>query len=70
MVKALRSIQPEEEITISYLNECEQERSRHSRQKALSSFYLFKCVCAKCLQQFDDPDVTSDDNESTDSVES
>ena len=61
VLKAIRDIQPEEEICISYLDECDLERSRHSRQKALSSLYLFLCRCDKCLSQADDPDLTSED---------
>ncbi|XP_076295395.1 SET and MYND domain containing, class 5 [Lasioglossum baleicum] len=61
VLKAIRNIQPEEEICISYLDECDQERSRHSRQKALRSLYLFVCHCDKCLSQADDPDLTSED---------
>lgn len=33
VLKATRDIQPGEEICISYLDECQLERSRHSRQK-------------------------------------
>ncbi|CAK9807474.1 Histone-lysine N-trimethyltransferase SMYD5 [Anthophora quadrimaculata] len=61
VLKAIRNIQPEEEICISYLDECFLERSRHSRQEALSSLYLFHCYCNKCLSQANDPDVTSED---------
>ncbi|CAK9794697.1 Histone-lysine N-trimethyltransferase SMYD5 [Anthophora plagiata] len=61
VLKAIRDIQPEEEICISYLDECFLERSRHSRQEALSSSYLFHCYCDKCLSQANDPDVTSED---------
>ncbi|XP_076651451.1 SET and MYND domain containing, class 5 [Halictus rubicundus] len=61
VLKAIRNIQPEEEICISYLDECDQERSRHSRQKALRSLYLFVCRCDKCLSQAGDPDLTSED---------
>lgn len=63
VLKAIRDIQPGEEICISYLEECELERSRHSRQKALSSLYLFICCCNKCKSQAGDPDITSDDEE-------
>ena len=34
-LKATREINPEDEICISYLDECILERSRHSRQKIL-----------------------------------
>ncbi|KAH0554861.1 SET and MYND domain-containing protein 5 [Cotesia glomerata] len=61
-IKAIRDIQPEDEICIGYLDECELERSRHSRQKLLSSLYLFVCQCDKCIAQADDSDVTSDDD--------
>ncbi|XP_003706005.2 SET and MYND domain containing, class 5 [Megachile rotundata] len=61
VLKAIRDIHPEEEICISYLDECDLERSRHSRQKALSSLYLFICCCSKCLSQTNDPDLTSED---------
>lgn len=63
VVKAIRDIQPGEEICMSYLDECELERSRYSRQKALSSSYLFICHCDKCQSQANDPDVTSDEEE-------
>ncbi|XP_015116224.1 SET and MYND domain-containing protein 5 [Diachasma alloeum] len=62
VVKSLRDIQPGEEICIGYLDECELERSRVSRQKMLSSLYLFVCRCDKCLQQADDNDVTSEED--------
>lgn len=63
VLKAIRDIQPGEEISISYLDDCELIRSRHSRQKALSSLYLFICSCEKCQSQAGDPDETSDDDE-------
>ncbi|XP_008546011.1 histone-lysine N-trimethyltransferase SMYD5 [Microplitis demolitor] len=62
-IKATRDIQPEEEICIGYLDECELERSRHSRQKLLSSLYLFVCQCDKCIAQAEDSDVTSDEDD-------
>jgi len=58
---ALEDIQPDEEITISYLNCCDLDRSRHSRQKALRENYLFVCSCEKCLSQVEDEDVTSEE---------
>lgn len=61
VLKAIRDIHPEEEIYISYLDERFLERSRHSRQQALSSLYLFHCYCTKCVSQADDPDLTSED---------
>ncbi|CAL8099491.1 unnamed protein product [Calicophoron daubneyi] len=48
-VVALRSIALGEEVTISYLDECDQFRSRHSRRKFLSANYLFWCECDKCV---------------------
>ncbi|KAH3787594.1 histone-lysine N-trimethyltransferase SMYD5-like isoform X2 [Dreissena polymorpha] len=59
---AVEDISPEEEICISYLDECDKERSRHSRQKMLRENYLFMCGCPKCLEQADDPDVTSEED--------
>ncbi|CAH8533924.1 unnamed protein product [Dicrocoelium dendriticum] len=47
-VVALQPIQPDEEITISYLESCQQARSRHSRRKLLSTNYLFWCECPLC----------------------
>ena len=62
VVRACRDIRQDEEICIAYLDECHLERSRHSRQKALSSLYLFACKCDKCQQQVGDPDVTSEED--------
>jgi len=59
---ALRDIKPGEEIFISYLDECELARSRHSRQKLLKENYLFACQCELCLEQSDHLDVTSDED--------
>nr|AEE61677.1 unknown [Dendroctonus ponderosae] len=58
---ALKDIQPGEEICISYLGDCDNERSRHSRRKTLMENYLFACECSKCLAEIDDPDVTSEE---------
>lgn len=66
---AIQDIQPGDEICISYLDECFLERSRHSRQKELSENYLFVCSCPKCIEQKDDPDVTSDEEEDDDDAE-
>ncbi|KAG4077334.1 hypothetical protein HA402_009735 [Bradysia odoriphaga] len=60
---ALTDIKAGDEITISYLDECSVDRSRHSRQKELTENYLFVCRCAKCEEQINDPDVTSDEDE-------
>lgn len=62
-VVALRAIQPGEEICISYLDECQLHRSRHSRQKYLEENYLFACECDKCQEEIHQPDVTSDEEE-------
>lgn len=66
VLKATRCIQPGQEICISYLDECSLERSRHSRQKALNSLYLFICRCAKCEWQAGEPDVTSEESDMDD----
>uniref|UniRef100_A0A8C5TC50 Protein-lysine N-trimethyltransferase SMYD5 n=1 Tax=Malurus cyaneus samueli TaxID=2593467 RepID=A0A8C5TC50_9PASS len=60
---ALEDIEAGEEICISYLDCCQRERSRHSRNKILRENYLFTCSCPKCLAQADDADVTSDEEE-------
>ena len=44
-IRALRTIQPEEQITIAY---CGILRSREQRQKELLSKYSFKCACWSC----------------------
>lgn len=62
-LKALCSIQPEEEIVICYLGECDRERSRHSRQRLLRENYLFSCACAKCECQAGEPEVISSEDE-------
>lgn len=66
VLRAIRCIQPGEEICISYLDECALERSKHSRQKALSSLYLFVCSCGKCESQADEPNVTSEEEDMDD----
>lgn len=58
---ALKNIDADEEICISYLDDCMLERSRYSRQKELKENYLFVCCCEKCILQADDPDVTSEE---------
>ena len=45
-------------IQNSYLDECDRERSRHSRVKILRENYLFSCVCPKCAVESTEPDVT------------
>merc|ERR1719510_1719707 len=61
VVNAAKDISAGEEILIAYIDECQLERSRHSRTKVLRENYLFNCDCSKCLAQADDPDVTSDE---------
>jgi SET and MYND domain-containing protein 5 len=62
-VVATREIAAEEEITISYLDECQLNRSRHSRQKYLEENYLFSCECDKCQEEVEQPDETSEEEE-------
>jgi len=65
-VKAVTDISEGEEIMISYLDECARDRSRHSRQKILRENYLFTCQCGKCVEEADQPDVTSEEEASDD----
>jgi SET and MYND domain-containing protein 5 len=66
-VTATKPIAAGEEVSISYLSECDLERSRHSRQKTLKENYLFVCECPLCCrQQADDPGVTSEEEMDTD----
>ena len=58
----VKSIGAGEEIYISYLDECELQRSRHSRQKALRENYLFTCECERCEREKDEADETSDED--------
>lgn len=62
-IRAVKDINAGEEICISYLEECQLERSRHSRQRFLQENYIFLCECEKCLSQINDPDVTSSEEE-------
>uniref|UniRef100_A0A8C5H541 Protein-lysine N-trimethyltransferase SMYD5 n=1 Tax=Gouania willdenowi TaxID=441366 RepID=A0A8C5H541_GOUWI len=62
-LNALSDISPGEEICISYLDCCQRDRSRHSRQKTLRENYLFTCSCPKCTSQMDELDVTSEEEE-------
>ncbi|EZA59880.1 hypothetical protein DMN91_001430 [Ooceraea biroi] len=66
VLRARRDILIGEEICISYLDDCNMASSRHTRQKALRSLYLFVCNCEKCQAQANDPDVTSDEEEDDD----
>ncbi|XP_014675721.1 PREDICTED: SET and MYND domain-containing protein 5-like [Priapulus caudatus] len=65
---ATTSINANEEICISYLDECARGRSRHSRQKTLREYYLFNCDCAKCAAEADQQDVTSDEEDEEEDV--
>ena len=68
-VIALKPIKLNEEICISYLDECILERSRYSRQKYLQENYLFLCECEKCAEQIGDPNQTSDEEDESDEDE-
>ncbi|PRD21399.1 UNVERIFIED_CONTAM: smyd5 [Trichonephila clavipes] len=48
------------EIIVCYLDECNRNRSRHSRIKLLRENYLFSCTCPKCESQINDEDITSE----------
>jgi len=50
-----------EEVFISYLDECTLSRSRHSRRKVLKDNYLFLCECLRCEEEMDQLDTTSED---------
>ena len=65
VVNATQNIDAGEEILISYLDDCDLERSRHSRNKSLAENYLFNCDCTKCQTQHGDPDITSDEEMSS-----
>lgn len=69
VLQALQNIEPGDEITICYLDECMQSRSRHTRRKYLLENYLFACTCTKCESQASDPDVTSDESDDDDDVQ-
>lgn len=68
-VVALCAIGENEEICISYLDECQLDRSRYSRQKHLSENYLFLCGCEKCKAEADQPDMTSEEEDDDDDDE-
>jgi hypothetical protein len=59
---SVKDIEAGEEIYISYLNECELQSSRHSRQKTLRENYLFICECERCEREKDQADETSDED--------
>ncbi|XP_037947931.1 SET and MYND domain-containing protein 5 [Teleopsis dalmanni] len=69
VLEALKPIEPGEEICISYLDECQLNRSRHSRQKHLKENYIFVCSCPKCIEQAGDPNETSEDEEDDDGMD-
>ncbi|GFY39985.1 SET and MYND domain-containing protein 5 [Trichonephila inaurata madagascariensis] len=60
VMEAIKEIQPGEEIIVCYLDECNRNRSRHSRIKLLRENYLFSCTCPKCENQINDEDITSE----------
>ncbi|XP_055387670.1 histone-lysine N-trimethyltransferase SMYD5 isoform X2 [Condylostylus longicornis] len=68
VLKAIKHIQSGEEICVSYLDECQLMRSRHSRQKILKDNYLFICKCPKCIEQSSDLSETSDEEDENDSL--
>ncbi|XP_076044541.1 SET and MYND domain containing, class 5 isoform X2 [Oratosquilla oratoria] len=61
VMTAVKDINVGEEICVSYLDECNLVRSRHSRIKMLRENYLFTCRCTKCESQVDDSDITSEE---------
>ena len=62
-IVALNEIQPNKEILISYLDECQLASSRHSRRKELRQNYLFNCECERCKEEeLTQADVTSDED--------
>ncbi|XP_045109563.1 SET and MYND domain-containing protein 5-like [Portunus trituberculatus] len=61
VMTAVRDISVGEEICVSYLDECNLGRSRHSRIAILRENYLFTCKCSKCEEQAGEPDVTSEE---------
>lgn len=60
VMEAIKEIQPGEEIIVCYLDECNRNRNRHSRNKLLRENYLFTCTCPKCESEVSDEDFTSD----------
>ncbi|KAG0713036.1 SET and MYND domain-containing protein 5 [Chionoecetes opilio] len=61
VMSAVQDISVGEEICVSYLDECNLGRSRHSRNAILRENYLFTCKCSKCEEQTGEPDVTSEE---------
>lgn len=63
-LRLLHDVVAGEEICISYLEECQRRRSRHSRRNQLRENYVFDCECARCETEKDvEADETSDDEE-------
>jgi len=58
---AVQDLKANEEVFISYLDECTLSRSRHSRRKVLKDNYLFLCECLRCEEEMDQLDTTSED---------
>jgi len=63
---ATKDIEAGEEICISYLEECQRGRSRHSRRKQLRENYVFECECEQCEAEMNQDDVTSEEEEDDD----
>jgi hypothetical protein len=68
-IVALEDIQSNQEILISYLDECQLASSRHSRRKELKQNYLFNCECERCQEEIDQPDVTSDEDDEFEDID-
>ena len=63
-VVALKAIAEGEEVCISYLDQCQLARSRHSRVKLLRENYLFECACSRCqIEVRDQADATSEEED-------
>lgn len=60
---ALKDIKEDDEIFISYLDECTLHRSKKSRQNQLMENYLFICNCEKCLVENDESSSEEEDDE-------
>ncbi|KAK8753657.1 hypothetical protein OTU49_000996 [Cherax quadricarinatus] len=69
VMTAVKDISAGDEICVSYLDECNLSRSRHSRITILRENYLFTCRCTKCEEQTGDPDVTSEEEMDEDEEE-
>ncbi|XP_042207985.1 SET and MYND domain-containing protein 5-like isoform X2 [Homarus americanus] len=69
VMTAVKDIAAGDEICVSYLDECNLNRSRHSRISILRENYLFTCRCSKCEEQMIEPDVTSEEEMDEDEEE-